>query len=116
MSASEFSLTTFIGSLSSRCSATVKRQRARFTRVKSRQVFMAAEQPSFFIKSALGSRSRMMASQNAALSLLSGQARYGIKPGTTIVRIVDGTEEVVLADNALLIAMMRWRTKNPGRS
>jgi hypothetical protein len=77
--------------------------------------FMAAEQPSFFIKSALGSRSRMMATQNAALGLLSTQSRYGIKPGTTIVRIVDGAEEVVLADNALSIALMRWRTKNPSR-
>jgi hypothetical protein len=77
---------------------------------------MAVGELSFFIKSALGSRSRLMASQNAALSLLSDQSRYGIKPGTTIIRIVDGTEEVVLADNALLIALMRWRTKNAGRS
>jgi hypothetical protein len=48
----------------------------------------------------------MMASQNAAISVLSDQSRYGIKPGTTIVRIVDGTEEVVLGDNALLIALI----------
>ena len=77
---------------------------------------MAAERPNFFVKNARGSRSRPMASQNAALGLLSVQSRYGIKPGTTIVRVVDGTEEVVLADNALLIALMRRRTKTPGRS
>ena len=77
---------------------------------------MEAEPPGFFIKSALGSKSRILTSQNAALSLLSDQSRYGVKAGTVIVRVVQGVEEVVLADNALVIALMRWRAKNPGRS
>jgi hypothetical protein len=79
---------------------------------------MTAEQVGFFIRGAPGSRterSRIVASQSEALGLLDKQSRYGVKPGTAIIRIAQGKEEVVLEDNALVIALMRWRTKNPGR-
>jgi hypothetical protein len=79
---------------------------------------MAAEQAGFFVRGAPGSRterSRVVASQSEALGVLNSQSRYGVKPGTAIVRIAQGREDVVLEDNALVIALMRWRTKNPGR-
>jgi hypothetical protein len=79
---------------------------------------MVAEQAGFYIRGAAGSRSersRIVASQSEALGLLSSQSRHGIKPGTAIVRVVQDREDVVLADNALVIALMRWRAKNPGK-
>ena len=78
---------------------------------------MTTEPAGFFVRGAPGSkseRSRVVASQSEALSLVNKQARYGVKPGTAIVRIVQGREEVVLEDNALVIALMRWRAKTPG--
>jgi hypothetical protein len=78
---------------------------------------MTTEVAGFFVRGAPGSkteRSRVVANQSEALNLLNKQSRYGIKPGTAVVRIVQGHEEVVLADNALVIALMRWRANNPG--
>jgi hypothetical protein len=78
---------------------------------------MTTEAAGFFVRGAPGSRterSRVVASQSEALSLLNRQSRYGVKPGSAIVRIAQGREEVVLEDNALVIALMRWRAKNPG--
>jgi hypothetical protein len=77
---------------------------------------MTTETSGLFIKSADGSRSRLLTSQGDALRLLNNQSRYGIKPGTTIVRTVQGVEHEVFAENALVLALMRWRTKNAAGS